>query len=163
MPEQSDHDCRCNDGGDRHRDRDASCTSATSEGQSCRRPLAERGVLPQYLLLEIAEPRGGLDAELLEQMCSTHTVGLERLSLAATAIERHHQQREQILACRVLSHQPFQLAEDVPLAPACEIRLDPQFNRLQALVLQPLGRRPCPLLVLQLSERRPAPELESSA
>ena len=85
--------------------------------------------------------------------CSTSTsraspVGLQRLRLAAAAIQRQHQLPVQALAPRMLARQPPQLGDQLGVAPGGQVGLDAHLERGQPQLLQPrdLGRR----------ERRPS-------
>ena len=51
-------------------------------------------------------------------------VGLERLGLAAAAVQREHQLAAQVLAQRVLSHQRLELADELGVAAEREVGLD---------------------------------------
>jgi hypothetical protein len=57
----------------------------------CTRPHVERRILDQDRPLEIVDPAGRLDAELLDEHAPRVLVDLERLCLSARAVEREHQ------------------------------------------------------------------------
>ena len=64
-----------------------------------------------------------LDPEL-EQRLPCVVVGLERLSLPAAAIQRHHQLRPRALPQRLGSDQLFEHADDVAVTTQCELGID---------------------------------------
>ncbi len=69
----------------RGRDRQAAALHRTVERG------AERGVLEEDAVVEVAQGRTGLDAELLGQHLTGTAEGPQRLGLPATAVERQHQ------------------------------------------------------------------------
>ena len=62
----------------------------------------ERGVVGEDRLVEVMELGARLDPELLDEDLAGVAVGLQRVGLAAAAIQREHQLRVQPLAPRVL-------------------------------------------------------------
>ncbi len=52
-----------------------------------------RALLPQDLVLELLQPPARLDAELVDEPASRVLVGLQRLGLAPSGVEREHQLR----------------------------------------------------------------------
>ena len=65
----------------------------------------ERLVLTQDRRLELPEVRAGLEAELVLEHAATRLVGVQRVRLAAGAVEREHQLGAQPLAIGVLGHE----------------------------------------------------------
>ena len=128
-------------------------------------PLArevERRVLGQDLPLELPQRRARLDPELVERR-SRVAVGLERLRLPARAVEREHQLPAQPLAVRVLRDQRLQLADQLRVAAEREVGLDPLLQRRQPQILQPAGLDARERLLVELGQRRPAPQRERLA
>ena len=97
---------------------------------------------------ELAQPRG------------EPAVGLERLDLAAGAVEREHQRRDELLAQRIGRDQPAQDGDRLERPAERDERAGALLLRLRAQVLEPapLGLRP--VGVGEVAERRPAPQLE---
>ena len=87
-------------------------------------------------------------------------VGGERVGLAAGAVEREHQLPAQPLAQRVVLDERLELAHELGVEAAGEVRLDALAQAGQAQVLEPrdLGLRE--VLLRHVRERRPAPQLE---
>ena len=87
--------------------------------------------------------RPGLEADLLDQPGPRGAVGLQRLRLAAVAVEREHELAAQPLAQRMLAHERLQLADHARVVAERELRLDAQLDRRQPQLLQaddrPLG------------------------
>ena len=79
--------------------------------------------------LELLERRARLQAELLHEARTGRPVDLERLGLATAPVERQHAQRVKTLAQRVLGRQSLELANELGLPRAREIRLDAPFER----------------------------------
>ena len=117
----------------------------------------ERGVLAQDRLLEAAELRAGLDADLGDEDPASLAVGLERLGLAAAAVEREHELPGQPLAGRVDGDELLQLADELRLAAGREVGLHARLDGGETLLVQPrdLGLRE--RLEGELGERRSAP------
>ena len=89
-------------------------------------------------LLELAQLAAGLDPELLDERPPRLLVGLERLGLAARAVEREHQLAAQALAQRVLVDQRLELADERRRgAPSARSRVDPLLERSEAQLLEP--------------------------
>ena len=85
----------------------------------------------------------GLDPELLDEDLARVAVGLQRVGLAAAAIQREHQLRVQALAPRVHARELLKLRDQLGVAPVGQVGLDAQLQRGHALLLEPgdLGRR----------------------
>ena len=69
-------------------------------------------------------------------------VGLERLRLAARAVQREHQLAAQPLAQRVLGDERLELADELGVPPQREVGVDPGLQRGEAQLVQPRDRRP---------------------
>ena len=83
----------------------------------------------------------------------TSRIGLQRVGLAAAAIEGEHELPGEALARRVLGDQVLQLADQLGLAARGEIGLDARLQRGQALLLEPRDLRLREGLERQLGER----------
>ena len=73
------------------------------------RGRVELRVLRQDRVLEGAQLGARLDADLLDERAPGAAVGLERVRLAAAAVQREHQLRAQVLAQRLLGDGGLQL------------------------------------------------------
>ena len=71
--------------------------------------------------MQLAQPVAGLDAELLDERAPRLLVGLERLRLAAGAVEAEHQLAPQPLPQRVLVDQRLELADELGVSAAGEV------------------------------------------
>jgi hypothetical protein len=120
----------------------------------------ERRVLGQDRVLEAPQLRPGLDARLLDEHVAGAAVDLERLRLAAAAIQRQHELRRQPFARRVGGQQTPELAHDLQVPPGGEMGLGPRLQRRQALLLEPRDLRLGERLERQLRQRRPTPQRE---
>ena len=78
----------------------------------------ERVVLAEDRLLELLEAGARLDPELVEQGGARRPVRVERLGLAARAVEREHQLGAERLAQRVLGDERLQLPDELGRAAA---------------------------------------------
>ena len=88
------------------------------------------------------------------------SVGLERLGLAAAAVEREHQLAKEPLPHRMRRRELLQLADERRVPSEPELRVDSLLLRLQAQLVEPFGREPGEVLLADVYERRPAPEPE---
>ena len=122
----------------------------------------ELGVLTQDRLLELAQLATGLDPELVHERAARVLVGAERLGLAPRAVQRAHVLAAQALAQRVLGDQRLELGHDVA-APERQVGLDAIRDRLQAQLLEPLGRRLCERDEREVGQGRPAPQRQGGA
>ena len=119
---------------------------------------ARARVVAQDRVLQRAELRPGLDAEVVGELLARLAVGVERLGLAAAAVEGEHQLPGEPLARRVLGDQLPQLADELGVPAGGQVGLDARLQRGQPLLLEPrdLGLRE--RLERQVGERRPAPQ-----
>ena len=111
-------------------------------------------------MLQVAQLRLGLEPKLIVEAGADRAVDLERLGLAAGSVQREHQLSVEPLAQRMVSTDSLQLADQHPVTPEREFRLDSLLERRQPLLLQPHHLWSCELLVGEITERRPAPERE---
>ena len=128
-----------------------------------RRGKVERGVLEQDLLLELLQHLAGVEAELVAQRGARSLHHRQRVCLSAGAVEREDREAGEALAQRVITHEPFELADDLCVPAEREVGLQPQLERGQAQLLQPPDLVARERLVLELRKRRPAPEPEGFA
>ena len=114
-------------------------------------------------LVEVMELGAWFDPELVDEHLAGVAVGLERVGLAATAIQREHQLAMQPLAPGVLAGELLELADELGMPPGGEVGLDSQLHGLEVLLLQArdLARRE--RRGGELGQRRPAPQLQRLA
>src|SRR4051794_40857539 len=88
------------------------------------------------------------------------SIRFERLRLAARPVEREHQLGTQALAERMRTHEAVELGDELRVAAADEVGVDPLFERRHAQLRQSrdLGLRE--RLERDIRERRPAPQPE---
>ena len=110
--------------------------------------------------LQPAQLGPGLEAELLDQVPAAVAHDLERVGLAAGAVEREHQRPAQPLAQRVLGHERAQLADQVGGLPARQLGGEPLLDRLQPQLLQARDLALRELVEAVVGQRRPAPQRE---
>jgi hypothetical protein len=84
-------------------------------------------------------------------------IGLQRLGLAPAAIEREHELCPRALAKRLAGDQPLELADDLSVAPALEVGLDPVLEHPEAKVLQARDLALGEVRVGDLGQRRAPP------
>ena len=89
-------------------------------------------------------------------------MGLERLGLPARAIEGDDQELVDALAQRMLSRQVPEVGQQVLVAPASELGLEPALRGKQSQLLQPRRNRLHRRLVGQVGERRARPQVQRS-
>ena len=108
--------------------------------------------------MEVMELGARLDPELLDEHLARVAVGLQRVGLAAAAIQREHQLRVQPLAPRVLAGELLKLADQFGVAPGGEVGLDAHLHGREVLLLQArdLSRRE--RRGGELGQRRPPPQ-----
>jgi hypothetical protein len=121
------------------------------------------GLVRQDRPLQGLQLRPRAQSELLVQHASRLAVGLERLALAAGAVEGEHQLATEALPERVPRHQHLELRHQPAVAPELEVRLDAVLDRRRAQLLQPgdLGLRE--RLEREVGERRATPLLQRGA
>ena len=108
--------------------------------------------------LQPAQLRAGLEPELLDQEPAALAHDLERVRLAAGAVERQHQLPAQPLAQRVLGHERAQLADQVGGVAARQLGRQPLLDRLQPQLLQARDLALGELVEAMVGERGPAPQ-----
>jgi hypothetical protein len=107
--------------------------------------------------LELAQLRPRLDAELAGQPVAGLLHRVERVGLAAGAIEREHPLAHEPLAQRVIAGEVVELGQKLRAGPAFEVGLDALLDCRQPPLLEPLGLGIRERLVEDVGERRPAP------
>jgi hypothetical protein len=120
----------------------------------------ESRILPQDRLVQLTQATSGLDAQLLDQHGACSPEGLQRLGLAAGAVQAQHQLATQALPQRMLPHQPFQLAGELGVTTGGELGVETLLQRRQTRLLQAgdLGLRE--RLVGQVGKRCSTPHRE---
>ena len=79
--------------------------------------------------------------EALDERLPRLAVDLERLGLAARAVEREHLLAAQPLAQRVLGDERLELGDERRVPPERELGVDPLLERREPQLLEPLDRR----------------------
>ena len=74
--------------------------------------------------MEVVQLYARLDPELLDEDLACLAISLQRIALAAAAVQREHQLRVQSLAPRVLAGQLLELTDQLGVAAGDEIGLD---------------------------------------
>jgi len=108
-------------------------------------------------LLEALELIVGLETELLVQQPPPRAVDLERVCLAAAAVQGQHQLATEVLAERVAADEPFELGNELHLTPEREIGIDALLKGGEPLLVQPETRITCERGI-ELGEWAPAPQ-----
>ena len=125
--------------------------------------VLERGVLLQDRVVEAAQLRARLDPDLLHQHRAGRPVRLERVGLAARAVQGEHPLRMQPLAQRLLAHQRLQLRDDLAVAAGGEVLLDGKLQRGEPELLEPADLGGGERLRIHVVQGRPAPQRERVA
>ncbi len=129
-----------------------------------RRPRrVEARVLGEDRLMEGAQPRPGLDAELVDERRPGRRVRRERLRLAAGAVQREHLPAAEPLAQRVLGDEGLELAGQPGGAAALEVGVDPGLQGGDALLVEPGDGGAGERRVGDVGQRRAAPQREGVA
>ena len=118
----------------------------------------ELGVLLEDRLLEPPQRLAGLEPELVGQLLTGGAVDVQRLGLAARAVERQHELAAQTLAQRVRRDQRLQLADQVGMPAAGQLGVDALLERRQPQLLEPQDLRLRERLVGEVGERRAPPQ-----
>ena len=128
------------------------------DGSSSR--SVERRVLPEHAPLEILQPGGRVDPELLVEHAPERLIDVERFCVPTRPVEGEHLLRAQPLAQRMAGDQGLELPDDVRVIAEREIGLDPPLQRRRPLLLEarPLVAREG---LRELRQGRATPEPES--
>ena len=100
-----------------------------------RRRDVERRILAEDSLFQLAHPSARLEPELAERPMRV-VIGPERLRLAATAVERHHQLLTETLPVRVRVDQRLQRAHHVRMPARRQLHLDDVLDAGQPQLLE---------------------------
>ncbi len=130
-------------------------------GPQPRQPGVELGVLGENRLLQLAESRGGLDSELVDQAAACLPVEVQRLRLAAGPIEGQHQLAARPFAQGLPLEECLQLGHERTVTPLGEVRVDPVLERLEPQLFQPTRLRVPRSRLVDAGERLSAPKTES--
>jgi len=117
----------------------------------------------QDCLLQTLQLRAGLEAQVIRERSAGLGEDVERLALAARAVERQHQLRSQPFPQRMLPHQRTQLGRELGMAAQSEVGIDARADRVEPAVLEVCDRLARERLVLEVGQRTAAPEVESLA
>ena len=123
----------------------------------------ERWILHEDCSLEVAELAGGLDAELLGERVAGLMIGVERVGLAAGAVEREHEMGVQTLAHRLGRDELLQLGDQLAVPAGLQVGLDANLHRCQPLLFEACDLCGGERGPRQLGERRPTPQREALA
>jgi len=122
-----------------------------------------RHLLPEDLLMQLLQLRTRLETELVNERAPRGVVRVERLGLAARVVEREHQLDAQPLPQRVLPDERLQLGDELGVATAGELRVDPVLEHCEAELLEPPHLGGCEELERDVREGLAAPEVERRA
>ena len=120
-------------------------------------------VLAQDRLVQPPQLRAGLDAHALDERRPGLPVRLQRVRLAAGAVQREHPLRVQRLPQRLLEHEPLELADHLAVPAGGEVELDRQLDGRQPQLLQPADLGGGERLAGDVVERGAAPQGERLA
>ena len=114
--------------------------------------------MAEDLPFKLGEEGAGLETKLVTQDLPTAPVHLERVCVAAGAVERDHQLAAELFAQRVFGDALLELGHELGMVAELELRLDPLFGGGEAELLQAGDLELGPVLVLELLERPSAPQ-----
>ena len=108
--------------------------------------------------MEVAKLRARLETELADEPVASGAVGLERISLAAAAVQRQHPLSVEPLAQRVVCDQGVELGERLGVTAMPQVDLDGGLEGAQPKLVEApdLGRGE--RLVRNVGERRSPPQ-----
>ena len=89
----------------------------------------EARVLPEDRPLQLLQGRARIEAEILREGLAGFAIDLERVGLAAAAVEREHPLLEEPLAIRLLGRERFELGDDGVVSAAGELRVVAKLER----------------------------------
>ena len=101
----------------------------------------QRRIALEDPLLQLDQRLARLQPELGGEQPARPLIGLERIRLAPRAVQSQHQLTPQPLLERMLGDEPLELCHQLARRAGLEVGVEPQQDRLQALLLQ----RPAPL------------------
>jgi hypothetical protein len=123
----------------------------------------KRRVVGEDRALELAQPRSGLQSELLVQAPARLAVHRQRLHVPPGGIQRAHALLDQPLAQRSIRRPRVGIGQHRLAVPEPEIGLVASLDRVPAQRLQPRDLRLRERLIAQVRERRPAPQAQRRA
>src|SRR4051794_8838414 len=124
---------------------------------------AELRALVQHRLLEPAQGRSWLDAEVVDHAPPRLGEDPQRVGLAAGAIQRKHLLAGEPLAQRMLGHESLELRRHLAMAAEREVSVDALLDCAHPQLLEPLCLVADGRLIGEIGERRPAPERQRLA
>ena len=113
--------------------------------------------------MQPAQLGAGLDADLIDQRGARLTVRLQRVGLAARAVEREHALRVRALAQRLARQQRLELGQHLAMAPGVQILIDRDLKRARAQLHQAPDLRSGERLVGDIGQRWTAPQAQRLA
>lgn len=90
----------------------------------------ERGIGGQDQLVQLLQISPGVDPEFRIEQLADVAIGLERIGLASTAVQREHQLGEESFSRGVLRRQNFQFGDDVVAVAEEQVEVDATLCRL---------------------------------
>jgi hypothetical protein len=127
-----------------------------------------RGRVEPWVLVEdggLEAPQLGprLDAQFVDECAAGALVGVQRLPLAARAVEGDHQLSPAPLSERLLAHRLLELGHEIPGATARQLGVDAVLEGVETKAVEPGGLRRAPLDVCVVGVGGPAPLREGGA
>ena len=110
--------------------------------------------------LERLQLDAGIEAELVEQVCAGLTLGLQGVDLTAGPIEGDDELGPKSFAHRMTGHQLDEVCNDVGMVAGRQLAVDEALVRGQLQLLQAGDRVPGEPVVLEVRQRRAAPETD---
>ncbi len=123
----------------------------------------ERGVLGEDRRLQPLQLGARLEPQLVDQRGAGAAVGVERVGLAARAVEGEHEVGVQALAVGMLADQRLQLGDRLPVAPEGEVELQPVLERGQPHALEPRALAGGAAEQLDVGQRQAPEQVEAGA
>ena len=110
--------------------------------------------------MQHAQLTARLDPQLTDQDLPRVAIGLQRLGLATSAVQREHPLGAQALPQRMLARHQLQLRHQPLMAPQRQIRIDAVLQRRHARLLQAGDLTLRERLIGEIRKRRAAPQAE---
>ena len=120
----------------------------------------EVAVLFEHPTLHLLQLAPWFDPELLHEQSPRLPVDLERLRLAARAVQREHELPAQPFAQRRLRHESLEVPDDLRVAAEGELRVGEVLLRAEPQLLQPSDVGLAGVVVVQVGQRGAAPQRE---
>ena len=117
-------------------------------------------VVNEDLLVDAAQLRSRIDAQLVGEHATRRLVQVQRVGLAAARVQGAHQLRNQPLPERILRDQAFQLDHDSAVLAAKQVRLDPVLHRRQPPLRKVDGGGLPERQIRHVAQRRPPPQAQ---